>query len=132
MSNDIWTTERAAFACFRTKLEDSYKRLLFIRIIDTLAENPNMSANHCYSTLRNSIPLLREDFDAAVCALIRPFGRLNQFSYTRTPQKNKSDAPHSKAPARVQHLHITESKLWDEWLSAVLEKYPELSVWQRG
>lgn len=131
MSDDIWTLERAAFACFRTKLEDSYKRLLFMRISNAVTLNPNVTANKCFHMLKDSIPVEREDFDAAIRALEVPFGRLKIDSYTKRSSKHHKEQP-TAAPFKVLHLNASDSDQWNNWLNAVLEKYPELSVWQRG
>lgn len=132
MSIDAWTLEKAAFACFGNKLEDNYKRLLFIHISKTVEQHPNISANKCYGLVNSLMPVERIDFDSAVRAMVTPFKRLALNSYTRKaggasamkPQPSGSDKG-----MQVTHLRPMQSDSWDSWVKAVIDTYPELHIW---
>lgn len=116
---DACVLEKAAFATFSNKLEDHFKRLLFLNIDKYVSENPNCTANQCYHKLYEIMAVERPDFDAAVRAMKTPFQRISINAYVR---KNK---PHA-------HLIPAESANWNAWVQTVTEKYPELTIWVNG
>lgn len=116
---DACVLEKAAFACFGNKLEDSFKRLLFLNIDKYVRENPNCTANQCYYKVLEIMAVERSDFDAAVRAMKTPFQRLAINKFAR----------HGK-----QHIHLipADSENWSAWVQTVIEKYPELTIWVNG
>lgn len=119
MTLDACTLEKAAFACFSNKLEDSFKRLLFLNIDKQVSENPNCTANQCYHKVLDSLFVERVDFDAAVRAMKIPFQRLAINQFRR----------HGKVHT---HLIPETSENWNAWVRTVTENYPELSIWVNG
>ena len=128
MMIDAWTLEKAAFAVFRTKLEDSYKRLLFLNIAKLVEENPNITAHQCYLLLVKVMEVERADFDVAVRALETPFKCVKINRYTR---KNKSPDKANNEYV-VAHLNPVVSEDWLGWVAAVEQKYPELMIWVKN
>jgi len=125
---DAWTLEKAAFAVFRTKLEDSYKRLLFLNINKLVEDNPNITSFQCYLLLTKVMEVERADFDVAVRALETPFKSVKINRYTR---KNKGNEKPSNEYV-VAHLNPVESPEWQSWVAAVEQKYPELMIWVKN
>lgn len=124
MNIDADTLEKAAFACFNDKLEDNYKRLLFLSIEKVMQENPNISRNRCFFLTKCRMTVLKEsDFDCAIAALKIPFKRIdiNEYRARRTKQGSR----------HIMHLVLTESDDWNLWTGTVKERYPELSIWLR-
>jgi len=125
MKLDADTLERAAFACFGNKLEDNYKRLLFLNLDKVVRENPNISSGKCFALLSNAMTVSRQDFDCAVAAMEMPFKRFSINRYTRKVDPNNQRA----GTRKVSHIHLTDSELWSTWVTSVISKYPELSLW---
>lgn len=123
MTVSIDLLERAAFACFSAKLEDSYKRLLFVKIASVLKQHPNISANRCYAQVSRNFQVDRAVFDSAVCALETPFKFIRVDSYTRKAVNG------SQNPRQVSHLTVIDGQPWKGWLAHVTVNYPELLVW---
>jgi hypothetical protein len=119
MTLDACILEKAAFACFSNKLEDSFKRLLFLTIDKTVSDNPNITANKAYFAVAKDMAVNREDFNAAVLAMKTPFKRLAINQYVRSGQE-------------FMHLNPTESNSWNDWVQTITENYPELSIWVNG
>lgn len=119
------TLERAAFACFGNKLEDNYKRLVFLNLERVVRDNPNISAGKCFALLGNMMTINRQDFDCAVAAMEMPFKRFNINRYTRPVDTKNPRAGNRK----VIHIQLSDSELWDVWFKDVTVKYPELSLW---
>lgn len=117
---EIDLIEKAAFACFSQKVEDSFKRLLFIKIAKIVQENPKISTNRCFAELSSTFRVERVVFDCAVSALETPFKFLRINRYHR---------PAEKGVREIQHLSLGEGEPWQRWLDAVLKQYPELLVW---
>lgn len=116
---DACVLEKAAFACFGNKLEDSFKRLLFLNIDKYVSENPNCTANQCYFKVLEIMAVERPDFDAAVRAMKTPFQRLAIHSYVRNKKA-------------FTHLVPADSENWNAWVQTVTENYPELTIWVNG
>lgn len=118
MNLDACTLEKAAFACFSNKLEDSFKRLLFLNINKVVSESPNITDNQAFGLVSEVMAVERLDFDAAVRAMKTPFQRISINRYKRKREQ-----------CYVQHLNPTDSAGWNEWVRTITENYPELSIW---
>lgn len=117
---NIDVIEKAAFACFSVPLEDNYKRLLFIKIAQIVADNPKISANKCFAELSASLKVDRSVFDSAICALETPFKFLRVDRYKR---------PAGTGFREIQHLTFGTGESWRVWLEHTQQRHPELFVW---
>lgn len=118
---NIEVVEKAAFACFSMPLEDSYKRLLFIKIAQIVADSPKISANRCYAELNVGLSVDRSVFDSAICALETPFKFLKIDRYKRQNGQGSF--------REIQHLTLGSGEPWRVWLQHTEQRHPELFVW---
>lgn len=120
MDMSIEMLERAAFACFSTKVEDTYKRLMFVKIASILRTQPNVTANKCFALLTRTFQVDRAVFDSALSALETPF------KFVRIDRYRRGEG---QAQRQVTHLTVIEGEPWSAWLEYVTVNYPELLVW---
>lgn len=111
--------ERAAFACFAKKLEDSFKRLLILYTYRIVENNPNITSNQAFTQILKVVNVKREDFECAVHALEKPLQALTINSYKREGKT-------------ISHLNPSGSELWEVYSYGATKKHPELKLWLRG
>jgi hypothetical protein len=116
MTVDLTLLEKAAFACFRNKSEDGFKRLLFIYIMKLVSDNPNITTNKAFMLIRDVVEVDRLDFDSAVRALEYPLSSLKINRYRRA-EKN------------IAHLNKSDSEVWSLYSDHLMSTHPELKLW---
>lgn len=112
------TLEQRAFMLFNNHLFDDFKRLLMLRIYQAVVDNPNITTNKLYHSLKRELPVQRQDFDAGVIALEKVMLALSLFEINHSSKGGKS----------VTHLNVRSSSEWLAYMEHVREK-PSLRFW---